>query len=85
MKVEYIQSFVTDYSKLEASLQKRIDQKIKLLSTNPRHPGLRVRKMVNQKRIYEARVDIHNRMTFEIQGELILMRRVGTHEIYRKP
>jgi hypothetical protein len=41
--------------------------------------------MVDHCEIFEARVDIHNRLTFEIRGDTIHIRRVGTHEIYRQP
>lgn len=85
MKVKFSTRFFDEYAKLERPLQKRVDQKLQLLSQNIRHPGLGVKKMVNQISIYEARVDIHNRLTFEVHGDTIYMRRVGTHEIYRKP
>lgn len=83
--MEYTKRFAADFIRLETLLQRRTEQKITLLSNNPRHPSLQVKKMVNQKNIYEARIDIHNRLTFEIHEGYILMRRVGTHEIYRNP
>jgi mRNA-degrading endonuclease RelE of RelBE toxin-antitoxin system len=85
MKVTFSKRFFVEYENLERSVQKRIDRKLQLLSQNIQYPGLGVKKMVNTGNIYEARVDIHNRMTFQIHGDIILMRRVGTHEIYRKP
>ena len=85
MKVKFSKRFVDEYAKLDRPMQKRVDRKILLLSQNIRHPGLGVKKMVNQTSIYEARVDIHNRVTFEVQDDTVFMRRVGTHEIYRKP
>jgi mRNA-degrading endonuclease YafQ of YafQ-DinJ toxin-antitoxin module len=35
--------------------------------------------------IWEARIDYHYRMTFVVKGDVLQIRRVGTHEIYRKP
>lgn len=85
MKVKFSTRFFDEYAKLERPLQKRVDQKLQLLSQDIQHPGLGVKKMVNQTNIYEGRIDIHTRVSFEIQGDTIFMRRVGTHEIYRKP
>ncbi len=58
---------------------------LELMEKNFNHPSLKVHKMVNSRAIYEGRVDIHHRVTFEIENKIIIMRKVGTHEIYRNP
>lgn len=52
------------------------------MATDPRHPSLQVKKMQPKTRgIFEARVTRSFRMTFTLEGEAILLRRVGTHDI----
>jgi mRNA-degrading endonuclease YafQ of YafQ-DinJ toxin-antitoxin module len=38
-----------------------------------------------QRGIWEARVTQGYRLTFRVDGELITMRRVGTHDLLRTP
>lgn len=84
MKIRYSKSFVEDYKKIPQHKQKKIDKAIKLIQEDLYHPGLNTRKMVGVSK-WEARVDYHYRLTFEIVGEAIQMSRVGTHDIYRNP
>jgi len=40
--------------------------------------------MVNREEVWEARIDIQYRFTFQFNGEDIVLRSIGTHEIYRQ-
>jgi mRNA-degrading endonuclease RelE of RelBE toxin-antitoxin system len=44
VKIRLKETFKKDYRKLPASLQTLADGKIEMLSDNPRHPSLRVKK-----------------------------------------
>lgn len=78
--------FLKQYQKLPLSTRKKFDRQIEMLATQGmRHTGLSARKMVGQDDIWEARIDLHYRFTFQLQGDVIVLRRIGTHEIYRKP
>lgn len=85
MTIRFLNPFVQDYKKLDPPVRLKVDNFLSLLARDRNHPSLRVRKMVNRNNIYEARVDAHFRVTFELSSELIIMRRVGTHEVYRRP
>lgn len=85
MTIRFSKPFIHDYERLESPISKKVDKVVRLLRTDLKHPGLNVHKMVNRPGIYEARVDVHNRVTFSISGNMLIMRRVGTHEIYRRP
>lgn len=85
MTIRFSNSFVKQYHKLPEAIQKRVDRMIDLMEENINHPSLKVHKMVNSHAIYEGRVDIHHRVTFEIDNDIIIMRKVGTHAIYRNP
>jgi hypothetical protein len=85
MKIWELKSFRKDYAALPARTQKKVDRVLKLRTTESNNPGLRIHKVANQPDICEARVDLHYRITFQMEGENIVLRRVGTHEVYRNP
>lgn len=84
MTIQFLKPFIKDYAKLPAPLRQKVDKQLELLKQGLKHPGLAVRKMAGRD-IWEARIDYHYRMTFVVKGEVLQIRRVGTHEIYRKP
>jgi hypothetical protein len=50
------------------------------------HPSLRTKKIKGREDIWEARIDLHYRMTFEIEAETIFLRVVGHHdEVLKNP
>ena len=85
MRLRQLKPFARQYVKLPPAVRKKVDRQVTYLSKDIRHPGLHAKKMINQEDIWEARIDEHYRMTFKIQDDLIILRKVGTHEIYRKP
>jgi len=50
------------------------------LVTDLRYPALRVKKMQGVEHIWEARVSRSLRMTFEIEGDTIILRNIGRHD-----
>ena len=85
MKVAFTPLFRKDYQKLQAGIQEQIDAQITRLLVNPRHPSLRCKKMEGCAAVWEARVTKGYRLTFEIRDDVYLLRRVGTHDILKKP
>ena len=78
--------FLEDYRSLRPEISLKVDKTIELLLANPRHPSLCVKKMHGKPVVWEARVDRQHRMTFEIQGDLYVLRGVGKHdETLRQP
>lgn len=73
------------YSRLPTGIQDQVDQKLQLLLSNSRHPSLQVKKMGGTKGIWELRVTQGYRVTFQIEGDLYILRKVGTHAILRNP
>jgi mRNA-degrading endonuclease YafQ of YafQ-DinJ toxin-antitoxin module len=49
------------------------------LAANLRYPALRVKKMQGTEHIWEARVSRSLRMTFQIEGNTIILRNIGRH------
>jgi len=66
-------------SGLPKSIQKKAKRQFTILVSNYRHPSLRTRKMQGSE-VFEARVDIHYRFTFQIEGDEIYVLTVGSHD-----
>lgn len=85
MKLLPTERFRRDYLRLSEEIQDQIDGKLDLFLLSPRHPSLQVKKMQGTADIWELRVSLGYRLTFQIQGDRYILRRVGTHDILRKP
>ncbi len=80
MRIARTERFKAAYRELTPSNQQRARKAIRLLRENPRHPGLRVKRIKGTQDIWEARVSRSTRMTFEVHRDLIILRNVGEHD-----
>ena len=80
MKVKAYAKFRGFYRKLPKAIRRKALRQIRKLSKNSRHPSLRVKKIQGTADIWEARIDLHYRMTFEIVDDTIFLRVIGHHD-----
>lgn len=80
MKVKAYKSFQKFYQALPLNIQEKVGNQISLLETNYLYPSLHTKKIKGKEDIWEVRVDIHYRMTFEIIKDTIYLRVVGNHD-----
>ena len=85
MKLLLTKTFIRDYRKLPQRIQKTADKQLELLLTNRNHPSLNIKKMQDPRNIWEGRVTESYRFTFQIKEETYIMRKIGTHDILKKP
>ena len=86
MKIEFLKDFKKGYKKLPKNIQDKAKRCIKAVSEDLRHPGVKARKMTSVKgNIWEGRVNGSYRFTFHIEGNTIVVRKIGTHQIYKNP
>lgn len=85
MKVAFTKPFIRDYQDLPEHIQRQIDEQIERLLANPGHPSLRLKKMEGRQSVWEIRITGGYRLTLQIDGDTYLLRRVGTHDILKKP
>lgn len=86
MEILFTEQFEQAYKKLNNAEKRSVRKALTLLGDNPKHPGLRVKKMEGRKDIWEARSSKRLRMTFEMAGEAIFMRNVGEHDrVLKRP
>lgn len=77
--------FKKDFAGLPTVIQKRALKQLGLFFENPKHPSLRVKKMQGYPDIWEGRISKGYRFTFSLTQESIILRRIGTHDILKKP
>lgn len=80
MRVRTLRRFDEQLNNIPQFVRKKFFKQLKILLENPRHPSLRVKKIQGEENIWEARVDIQYRFTFEYEEEFILLRTVGNHD-----
>lgn len=80
MHLFYSARFQRAYAELDDEQVELAKKALRLLTSNPRHPSLRVKKMQGTADIWEARASRSLRLTFEMRGDVILLRNVGAHD-----
>lgn len=85
MILRRLDSFKKDFGNLPPEIQKWVDKQLIFLVQNPHHPSLHTKKMNDQREIWEARVTESYRFTFQIEKDIYILRRVGTHDILKNP
>lgn len=81
MKVQRTDRFKKDYQKLPLEIQQRVDQKLRLLVQDFRHPSLRVHKIKGVEGLWEFSVTMNYRVIFEIKEDCLILLAVGPHRI----
>jgi len=84
LNITYTDSFTRDFRNLPKDIKTRASKGLRLLIENPRHPSLRARKMKAVEDIWEASISMAYRVTYQIAGNDLILRRIGTHDILKK-
>jgi mRNA-degrading endonuclease RelE of RelBE toxin-antitoxin system len=85
MKIQTTRPFDKDYQDLPDTIKDQADKQLTLFLDNPRHPSLNIKKVKGHTRIWEGRINKNYRFTFQFEGELCILRRIGTHNILKTP
>ncbi len=64
----------------EVKTRVRVKEALRKLADNPRYPSLQVKKIKATKDIWEARVSLDYRMTFQIVRDYYILRNIGHHD-----
>ena len=85
MKLSVTENFRIEYQRLPQVIQDQVDEKLEIFLKNERYPSLRVKKMEGTNGIWELRVNQNYRITFSRGADIYVLRRVGTHNVLRRP
>lgn len=80
MQIAKTDNFSKQYQKLSLKIQKKTDKQLNYLMKDIRHPSLRSKKIAGFEDVWEGRVDRFYRFAFHIEGDIIILLRVGPHE-----
>jgi mRNA interferase RelE/StbE len=80
---EFSIRFRKDYRALSKDIQEAFNIKLPLFLNNPRHPSLRVKRLVGTTDRWEGSVTMNYRFTFQLAKGKVLFRRIGTHDILK--
>ena len=80
MKIKAYKRFLKAYFNLPENVQKKLDKQIELLAKDFKHPSLHTKKIKGSGGIWEARIDIYYRLTFEIIEDTVFLRTTGNHD-----
>ena len=84
-KLRILSTFKKDYKKLPAVIRDKVDKQLGLLLENPAHPSLNLHQIRGTNGIWEGYIDYHYRFTFEVEDDFYVLRKVGIHDIIKKP
>ena len=84
-KLRMLKTFKKDYQKLPAEIKKKVNKQMEFLLSNPNHPSLNLHLITGTKAIWEGYVDYQYRFTFEIEGDYYILRKIGSHDVIKKP
>jgi mRNA-degrading endonuclease RelE of RelBE toxin-antitoxin system len=73
------------FRRLPTEVQQQALAKLALYLEDSAHPSLRVKRMKGTDRIWEMSVTMQYRITFAVDGEAVTLRRIGTHDVLRRP
>ena len=85
MQLRRTKRFVKDFAVLLEELKERTEKALYSLLRGPRYPSLKINKMEGRQNIWELRVSDSYRLTFQVSEDTYILRRVGTHDILKKP
>jgi len=90
VRIERTEQFVEDYRGLAPVDRQRVDNALRRFLTNPDVPGLRFGKLAGRRAldgrdIWYFRASRSLRITCVRTGDLVILRRVGHHDIERTP
>lgn len=77
-------SYDKSFAALPLTIRRRALEKLALYENDPRHPSLKVKKLEGVRDIWEMSVTKSYRITFQWEGEIVLLRNIGTHDILGK-
>ena len=80
MKIARTARFKKTWKQLNEEERALARKAIKNLAMNIRYPALRAKKVKGTEYIWEARASRSLRMTFQIEGDTILLRNIGRHD-----
>lgn len=72
--------FKRAYKSLPNEIKSQAQESLRTFSVNPKHPSLHIKKIKGTKDIWEMRVNLDYRITFQMIRDYLVLRNVGHHD-----
>ena len=76
------------FRRVPARIRAETYEKLTLFVNDPAHPSLRVKRIKGTEAFWDMSITIlprKDRLTFELNEDRVMLRRIGTHDILRNP
>ncbi len=80
MNVIRTEKFISDFMRLPGNCKKLVIKQLEYLNENPRHPSLHTKRIQGSNGIFEIRINKSVRLTFHLEPNTLVLRRVGPHD-----
>ncbi|HCT64367.1 MAG TPA: hypothetical protein DIC60_03700 [Lachnospiraceae bacterium] len=80
MEILFLNRFKKEFKNLSMEEKKAFEAKMRLMSENPYHPSLRIKKIQGKESIFECSITMAIRMTWEYINDNIYLRVIGEHD-----
>ena len=82
MNLVYTARFAQAAMRLAKEARAKLPKALKLLAEDYRHPGLQTKRIqgLGDREIFEALLDQKVRFTFQIQGDVLILRNIDAHD-----
>lgn len=83
-KIIFTKTFVENFDELPKKIKDKTVKQLNMLFHNSEYPSLKIHKIKGTDNIWELRVDLRYRITFEKLSNGYLLRVIGKHDIIDK-
>lgn len=82
MNLVYTPRFAEAATRLSKEARAKLPKALRLLAEDYRHPGLQAKKIQGlcEREVFEARLDQKIRFTFQVQGDVLILRNIDDHD-----
>jgi hypothetical protein len=84
-RIKFTARYLRGYKKLPQGLRRHVDKALRLVTTDPNHPSLRLHRVQDTNDVWEISPTMSIRITLRFEGDLIEFRNVGPHDDVLRP
>jgi mRNA-degrading endonuclease YafQ of YafQ-DinJ toxin-antitoxin module len=84
VKIRLTGTFRKDYRRLPKEVQGKADKQLRFLMENPKHPSLKIHRIEGTHGFWEFYVDRFYRGIYTQEGDVLVLRYIGPHDIIEK-
>lgn len=83
--ITFTTRYVRGYKRLAQDVRSQVDKALRIVTTNPNHPSLRLHRVQGTNDIWEISPTMSIRITLRFMGDSLEFRNVGPHDDVLRP